>query len=893
MAKGYLDTDLMIPDKEIDFISLKLQRKILRKRTRRCHNCGVPASFNTFAVMPIDKNHGRLKMFLSIDGVIGMQEIKCHHCEKVETITSLDRADESKFNKRLRLKDTEVEYYSQMVDHKEIIQDLLELLHIAAISDVKKRKQRHTEVTSFMLQNAKLICEEWCRPEHSDLRYSKYLVMFKETSVDSNYRPEFSSNVSEEYKEMYQMLINSFYTNRKNVELLKYLLKDTLFDTPTPAAFMMWVKIAMLHADQLEEFEALHGTIQDTHEQAYADLMESFLSVDIPVGLKKIPVVFVLFELPRFYHYCEFYKQRCEMPSRRHEVLTDTDNKILSDIELHTSILRLKRHDPIEEETKALFLLRDKFLQVLDDLSEPEKNQPVDVDKILSDQTVQSVEKETVNPDANAFLKPVVNSVGKEAMTETHTKTDDHEPNSQSSVTSQYTPNDIKEPTTQKGTHSSEDSKKSPSSNESVCTQTEPKTFPFESYEKKRLNLSDIGSSRLICVGGKLIPDLSSTPSILDHHRLEGIPTTVDQLPPEIQKIIGPIHGEISIHFGNQSMFNYTIERSHKTVPRLPQVIENHLSEAAEDKRKESEDTKEPSRQPSEGSNNSSSLCNSDETTTPVPAESHEDEASSKPTTKPRKPRSKKPHFKYGMKWKKNKMTYNVDKVTDSDSEKEEEYTYYPCKLLSEYVESQKIVETASTLLQPDVICLADYLNNQDIHHSLWNIKKKYIQNELFVILDISQDSGTCRTSLPLVSASNNRGISVPVLPILNPSSDSSALDLTIGSLYGIQVTNKLSNKQRNVFLRYVRIAVARARHPHLFENVCLGAVKYVKTNDRRVEVKLSVKDMQYEARNEEESERRKIIRLLKRAGAEQGTYLVCTNCHSLCALFMLTKIIM
>ena len=396
-----------------------------------------------------------------------------------------------------------------------------------------------------------------------------------------------------------------------------------------------------------------------------------------------------------------------------------------------------------------------------------------------------------------------------------------------------------------------------------------------DGYRRETLDFSDLASSKVICVGGQFLSDIVPNQPQMVCGGMGMVPTTFAELPFEIQKILSPFQGEISVKF-NTSAATPTATPTDpiEKTTNLPEVIEKPPSSSSETFQYKRNGYKDVTEEPSEGTKNSSTLSNSDESTSTASSELRENEVSS---SKPHIPRSKKPHFKYGMKWKKNKMTYNVDKVTDSDSDKEEEYTYYPCKLLHEYVDCQNIVETATTDLLPNVICLTDYLRQQDIHHSLWTIKKKYIQNELFIVLDIDLSRGT---TLPLVSASNNRGVSVPVLPILDPNSDSSALDWTIGTLYCMQVTNKLTNKQRNIFLRYVRIAVARSRHSQLFDNVNLGAIKYVKTNSRGVEVKLSVRDMQYEARNEEESERRKIIRLLKRAGEEQGIPIYNINIH-------------
>ena len=46
-------------------------------------------------------------------------------------------------------------------------------------------------------------------------------------------------------------------------------------------------------------------------EGEYWALHDRYIGLDAPVGVKKIPVVFVLYELPRFFHYIEFLEKTC------------------------------------------------------------------------------------------------------------------------------------------------------------------------------------------------------------------------------------------------------------------------------------------------------------------------------------------------------------------------------------------------------------------------------------------------------------------------------------------------------------------------------------------------------------------------------------------------------
>ena len=1143
MANGSEDTGILRkPEKDIEYVTLKLQREIFKK-SKRCNQCGAPLAYG----MRVNKTN--LEFFLSINGVVGLMEVKCHRCDNCQLITSCEADPHILIDKRLQLQDFEVGLYAQKVSHHEIIHDLLELLHVAAIGDPKKRKARHREVAGFVMQKAKVLCEEWCKPEHNGLRYKKFLIMYRETVFNDEHKPELSVDASEQYKEMYQMMTKSFHSNKTNVELLLCLMKETLFDDPRPSAFMMWTYIAMLHADHLNEFKEMNGEVPDLiNPTYYSDLMEKFASVDIPVGLKKIPVVFVLFELPRFYHYVEFYNQKVG-PGKPHPVLTESEFKAIKDIEDRMKFLKEQAEEEEEDDPGPMLITRDRFKQVLDDhLRKADKkhvNAPDGIHKEAVPSEIQAMDRATgieSNEQEREYLRSLMNKMDidpvqlrKQTSTDTHMKIDDYEVSIQSTMmthfvkpagsTKEYTQEEMDnakhlnkfidstkiteiDPDTgnvkvyeRVSFKSTDDDGKE---TETILMQSKPKKSKIIGYDKKTFKLSDLGKYKIVPVeddeadvddsyfptlpmlegavenppvehpvNPPVGPSVESpveppvnppvdcpveppvnppvdspveppgnppvdspveppveppvklpvNPPVEPPVKLPVEPTFEPIVKPPIQSPVKPpvkppvelpnpeqpttesipkpkpkprfslddyplrlpeieemrmrrlylerekeneeqamldeieemrmrrlflrrekkdqavldeieemrmrrLSLEREKEIEEQAMLDEIeemrmrrlfLERENKDQAMLDEIEEMRMRRLLIEREKEEQamldeieemrmrrlliarekkdqamldeieemrmrrlyferekekeekamlDDKDPPKEDTDDKPSCTTTATEDKSvSTNEPVETSATGA--KTSKKPHLPRSKRPHVKYGMKWRKNKVTYDVAKVTDSDTETEEEYTYYPCKLLGEYVESQKIVETAPKDLAPDVITLAEFLEKREIHHSLWTIKKKYIQNELFVVLDIAHDSENTR--LPLVSASNNRGVSVPVLPILNPTSDSSALDMTIASLYGITVSNKLSNKHRNVFQRYVRIAVARARHPQLFEGVCLGAVKYVKANEKRVEVKLSAKDMQYEAKNEEESERRKIIRLLKRAGAEQG----------------------
>ena len=288
-------------DQDGSYFSYLFMEKIFGDN-RTCQFCGAYGS----GCVP-NGSHSP-EVYVTEEGIVGKQVVECVRCKKQETVLSHDDLAIPN-DHRLRIHGREVRYYCKNVTHFEVLHDLLELLHVAAIEDVKQKKEKHAEVASFMMQKAKRVCEEWCKSEYAELRYKKYLRLRHETLIDSDYSPVFPPDASEDYKEMYHMMATSFRSNREKVVRLLKLMKESLFDNPSRPSFMHWVSIAMMHSEQYQDFKSQYD-LHTYNSVETTDLKERFLSLNIPVGIKKIPVVFVLFELPRFYHYVDFLTRR-------------------------------------------------------------------------------------------------------------------------------------------------------------------------------------------------------------------------------------------------------------------------------------------------------------------------------------------------------------------------------------------------------------------------------------------------------------------------------------------------------------------------------------------------------------------------------------------------------
>lgn len=291
-------------DKDGNFFSFMFLDKIFGE-TRPCAHCGARGT----AKLPPGDNS--LQLFVIEEGIVGKQNVMCEQCGGQETVISGDDPSLLPEDPRLVIRGAEIRDCCRKITHYEILHDLMEMLHIAAMDDGVSRREKHSEVSSFMLHNAKKICEEWCRPEHAELRLRKYLRLREETLL-TKYKPTFTPDCTEEFKEMYEMMAQSFRQYHSDILILLQLLKESLIDSPSRSNFMMWLSIAMMHSESYPQFKKMYDPrsflrVESTEYQAVRD---RYLALDVPLGIKKIPIIFVLFEVPRFYHFVNFLNQR-------------------------------------------------------------------------------------------------------------------------------------------------------------------------------------------------------------------------------------------------------------------------------------------------------------------------------------------------------------------------------------------------------------------------------------------------------------------------------------------------------------------------------------------------------------------------------------------------------
>ena len=264
---------------------------------RSCRSCGHKRDKSSLL-------SDKLEVYMLDVGVVGLASVQCRRCGRVENAASSNGSlcDDLPSEVKVQPSMSVMAANHACIQHHEVLHDLLELMLVAATENGELRREQHTGVASFMFENARRVCEEWCRAEYAELRQLKYLRLRTETLLTS---PQVPTSISPEYVEMYEMMGRTFACNRDKIVVLLDLMRDTLFNNPTVHSFMMWVTIVMMHVEKYTAFKERYrrdGVLQfDAGE--YEGVLKRYLSLEMPMGVKKIPVVFVLFELPRFYHY--------------------------------------------------------------------------------------------------------------------------------------------------------------------------------------------------------------------------------------------------------------------------------------------------------------------------------------------------------------------------------------------------------------------------------------------------------------------------------------------------------------------------------------------------------------------------------------------------------------
>jgi len=300
---------LMALDKdEKYFTSLLFTRTF--EEVRKCKNCGFHGIMKKPARTYERNCYGSgLELYLSSRGVVGKHKIECPLCSEVEEVWSFEKQDPPLESHKIF--GLEVRYYARKMVRSSLILDVMDLVKVEGMVDLVKKKDSYEKIGEFMLKNARRVSEEWCSPDNAEVRQSKLFWLYEQTIFSLDHKsayPSFSDDVRERYKNT----VECFTHNLDKTESLLQLLKETLFDHPTRPVFMVWLCIAMT---QVELFSTLikfydPKIFMDSDDKEFRNVRHQYKTLNMPKEIKKIPIVLMLIEMPRFFHYTDFVHVR-------------------------------------------------------------------------------------------------------------------------------------------------------------------------------------------------------------------------------------------------------------------------------------------------------------------------------------------------------------------------------------------------------------------------------------------------------------------------------------------------------------------------------------------------------------------------------------------------------
>ena len=300
---------LMKLDKDEKYFTSLLFRRMFEE-VKKCKNCAFHGIMKKPARTYEQNSYGSgLELYLSSKGVVGKHIIQCPLCSEKFDAWSFEKQDLPPESHKIY--GLEVRYYTHRMMQSALVFDVMDLVKVEEMVDPAKRKDNYEKVGEFMLKNARRVSEEWCSPDNAEVRQSMLFWLYDQT-IFSVEQKAAHHTFSDESRERYDRTVESFLHNLDKTESLLRLLKETLFDHPTHPVFMVWLCIAMT---QVELFSTLikfydPKIFMNSDDKEFINVRHQYKSLNMPKEIKKVPIVLMLIEMPRFFHYTDFVHLR-------------------------------------------------------------------------------------------------------------------------------------------------------------------------------------------------------------------------------------------------------------------------------------------------------------------------------------------------------------------------------------------------------------------------------------------------------------------------------------------------------------------------------------------------------------------------------------------------------
>ena len=276
---------------------------ILYSEKRCCEYCGGHGAGH----LPTRSDEVNLSAYVVENGIVGRVEGECVRCGGYYLHYSCDDATIPSLDESMRIYGLQMKYYALKIVHQELIHDMMDLILLEAMEAESSRSDGYSAIASFMIATAKRVSDMWCDPQSRELRQRKFDLLRREALFGSDHQPVLPAQAYESYLEPYEIVVKSFVENRVVVENALDLIKEALIDYPSEGNFLMMLGVAMMYINRFQDYIKAYSprSYMTPNDPLYKRIKQQFLSTDLGI-IRRIPVVLMLYDMPRYYHYAYF-----------------------------------------------------------------------------------------------------------------------------------------------------------------------------------------------------------------------------------------------------------------------------------------------------------------------------------------------------------------------------------------------------------------------------------------------------------------------------------------------------------------------------------------------------------------------------------------------------------